>query len=101
MVSRKLYDGGVAVAGSPSLAPLAAGERLHVHPLDLDRLGADDGHRAEGVERRAPRWSLEVDADPGVARGTAWVPFNQPASTAGELIDATAPVVDLRVENLA
>ena len=44
---------------------------------------------------------LEVEADPGVARGTAWLPFNQPSSTAGALLDAAAPVVDLRLENLA
>ena len=44
---------------------------------------------------------LEVQADPGVARGTAWLPFNQPSSTAGALLDSTAPVIDLRLENLA
>ena len=43
---------------------------------------------------------LEVEADGRVARGTAWLPFNQPGSTGTELLDSGAGVVDLRVENL-
>ncbi|MGA1541089.1 MAG: NADH-quinone oxidoreductase subunit NuoG, partial [Ilumatobacteraceae bacterium] len=43
VVSRKLYDAGRNVEKSPSLAPLAPGAALHLHPLDLDRLGAVDG----------------------------------------------------------
>jgi NADH-quinone oxidoreductase subunit G len=100
VVSRTLYDAGVAVAASPSLAPLAPGGRLHVHPLDLDRLGATTG-TALKVSSATASLVLEVEADPGVARGTAWLPFNQPASTAGALLDSTAPVIDLRLENLA
>jgi NADH-quinone oxidoreductase subunit G len=99
VVSRTLYDSGVAVAASPSLAPLAPGGRLHVHPLDLDRLGATTG-TALKVSSASASLVLEVEADPGVARGTAWLPFNQPSSTAGALLDSTAPVVDLRLENL-
>ena len=100
VVSRTLYDAGVAVATSPSLAPLAPGGRLHVHPLDLDRLGATTG-TALKVSSASASLVLEVEADPGVARGTAWLPFNQPSSTAGALLDSTAPVIDLRLENLA
>jgi NADH-quinone oxidoreductase subunit G len=99
VVSRTLYDAGVAVATSPSLAPLAPGGRLHVHPLDLDRLGATTG-TALKVSSASASLVLEVEADPGVARGTAWLPFNQPSSTAGALLDSTAPVIDLRLENL-
>ena len=100
VVSRTLYDAGVAVATSPSLAPLAPGGRLHVHPLDLDRLGATTG-TALKVSSASASLVLEVEADAGVARGTAWLPFNQPSSTAGALLDSTAPVIDLRLENLA
>jgi len=100
VVSRTLYDAGVAVTTSPSLAPLAPGGRLHVHPLDLDRLGATTG-TALKVSSASASLVLEVEADPGVARGTAWLPFNQPSSTAGALLDSTAPVIDLRLENLA
>ena len=38
--------------------------------------------------------------DPTVLRGTAWVPFNQPGGNVGDLIDVTAPVTDVRIENL-
>ena len=34
------------------------------------------------------------------ARGTVWVPFNQPGGTVGELIDCHAAVTDVRIENL-
>jgi NADH-quinone oxidoreductase subunit G len=99
VASRTLYDAGVAVTESPSLAPLAPGERLHAHPLDLDRLGATTG-TALKVSSAGTSLVLEVEADPSVARGTAWLPFNQPASIAGALLDSTAPVIDLRLENL-
>jgi hypothetical protein len=43
---------------------------------------------------------LAVEADPAVQRGTVWVPFNQPGSSAGDLIDVTAVITDVRIENL-
>src|SRR4051812_1831859 len=39
---RKLYDLGVLVQHSPSIAALAPGSTLLVHPYDLDRLGVAD-----------------------------------------------------------
>ncbi len=99
VVSRRLYDAGTALMASPSLAQLAAGGTLHVHPLDLDRLGASTGTR---LKVTTPRTStvLVAEADAGVARGLAWLPFNQPDGAAGELLDTASPVIDLRVENL-
>jgi hypothetical protein len=35
-----------------------------------------------------------------VVRGTVWIPFNQPGGNVGELIDYSAPVTDVRIENL-
>jgi NADH-quinone oxidoreductase subunit G len=99
VASRTLYDAGVAVSRSPSLSGLPPGGRLHVHPLDLDRLGATTGTSLK-VSTAAASLVLEVEADPGVARGTAWLPFNQPSSTAGALFDSSAPVIDLRLESL-
>ena len=99
VVSRSLYDAGVAVATSPSLAPLAPGGRLHIHPLDLDRLGATTGTSLK-VSSAGTTLVVEVEADAGVARGTAWLPFNQPGSTAADLLDSAAGAIDLRVENL-
>jgi NADH-quinone oxidoreductase subunit G len=102
VVSRKLYDQGAVVAASPSLAHLAGVPRLHVHPLDLDRLGATTGTSLK-VSSARTSVVLEAEADAGVPRGLAWLPFNQADGDgrgAGELIDNTAGVIDLRVENL-
>jgi hypothetical protein len=41
-----------------------------------------------------------VEADARLPRGVAWLPFNQPDAAAGTLIDSTASVIDLHVENL-
>jgi hypothetical protein len=35
-----------------------------------------------------------------VLRGTVWVPFNQPGVNVGDIIDCTADVIDVRIENL-
>jgi NADH-quinone oxidoreductase subunit G len=99
VVSRRLYDAGTAVTNSPFLAPLAPGERLHLHPLDLDRLGAVSGTRLKVSTARASA-VLMVEADARLPRGVAWLPFNQPDAAAGTLIDSTASVIDLHVENL-
>jgi NADH-quinone oxidoreductase subunit G len=99
VVSRTLYDRAVGTANSPSLAHLARGSALHMHPLDLERAGVVAG--AE-VKVSSPKTSLvlTVEPDQSVLRGTVWVPFNQPGANIGELIDCTAAVTDVRVENL-
>jgi hypothetical protein len=43
---------------------------------------------------------LEVQADPGVARGSASLTFNQAGDGAADLIDVTAAVTDLRLETI-
>ena len=99
VVSRTLYDAGTTVSESPSLAPLAPRARLHVHPLDLDRLGATTGTSLKVSSARASK-VLEVEADGRVPRGVAWWPFNQPGSDATDLFDPATGAIDLRVENL-
>ncbi len=98
-VSRKLYDAGQTVAHSSSLAPLAPGARLHLHPLDADRLGIATGARVKVTSPRTTL-TLEVQPDDAIARSTAWVAFNQPDASAAELIDADAWAIDVKVESL-
>ena len=98
LVSRSLYDAGITVASSPSLAPLAPGERLHVHPLDLDRLGATTGSSLK-VSSSHASLTMEVEADPAVSRGVAWLPFNQPGAAAARLLAGADGVIDVRLEN--
>lgn len=99
VVSRKLYDAGQLVAHSSSLAHLAPGARLHLHPLDADRLGASAGSLVKVTSPRTTL-SLEVAPDAGIPRGTAWVAYNQPNASAAELIDGGAWAIDVKVESL-
>jgi predicted molibdopterin-dependent oxidoreductase YjgC len=99
VVSRTLYDAGLVTQLSPSLAPLAPGASLHLHPLDLDRLGAESGAPLQ-VSTDRSGVVLDVLADPSVPRGAAWVAFNQPGSALSDLLDSESPVVDVRVERL-
>jgi len=97
VTSRALYDGGALVRHSPSLAPLASGTRFRANPHDLSRLGIRPG---DLVRVTSPRASLVLEAisDTGVPRSSAVVDFNQPDEGAGDLIDATQPVTEVRVE---
>ncbi len=99
VVGRRLYDQAVATSMSPSLAALADEAALHVHPLDLERLGATEG---SSVRVSSPRTSviLPVRPDSSVTRGTVWAAWNLAGPGIGELIDAASPVIDVRVENL-
>jgi NADH-quinone oxidoreductase subunit G len=98
VVSRKLYDNAVGTAMSPSLAHLATGSELHLHPLDIERVGSTDGADVKVTSKRASM-VFKVVADDTVVRGSAWVPFNQPGPSIGELIDSADVVTDLRVES--
>ncbi len=99
LVTRELYDLGVNNQMSPSLAGLPRGTRAGVHPADLERLGVADGGRVRVVTERG---SLEVtvQADPGVARWTVWLPFNQPGGRVSDLLSSSGPVNDARIEKV-
>ncbi|MBK5333660.1 MAG: NADH-quinone oxidoreductase subunit NuoG, partial [Ilumatobacteraceae bacterium] len=84
VVSRKLYDNAVGTAKSPSLAHLAPGSQLHLHPLDVERVGSSDGADVKVTSKRASM-VFTVVADDSVVRGSAWVPFNQPGPSISEL----------------
>ena len=99
VVSRTMYDQATGTANSPSLAHLPRGSAVHLHPLDLERVGTTDGTEVKVI---GPRSTVVFTAlaDPSVLRGTAWVPFNNPGPNVGELIDCFAAVNDVRIENL-
>jgi len=99
VISRTLYDQAVGTAHSPSLAHLPRGTAVHLHPLDLARVGTSDGVEVKVRSARATI-VLPVVADPTVVRGTAWMPWNNPGPNVGELIDCFAAVNDVRIENL-
>jgi NADH-quinone oxidoreductase subunit G len=99
VVSRVLYDQAVGTATSPSLAHLTRESAVHLHPLDLERVGTTDGHDVKVSSNRTSVVFRAV-ADSSVLRGTAWVPFNQPGPNVGELIDCFAAVNDVRIETI-
>jgi NADH-quinone oxidoreductase subunit G len=73
-LSRRLYDNGVAVQGSPALANLKAASILRLNHFDLDRLGAVTG---DVVAVSGPRGSarLPVALDDDVPRGVTEIAF--------------------------
>jgi len=102
IVSRTLYDAAVLTAASPSLAELAAGPGLSVHPADLEALGVSSG---DDIRVAGPRGSVVMPAcaDDRLRRGTVWAAFNQvdPSGVHGdirEVIDASAVANDVRLE---
>jgi NADH-quinone oxidoreductase subunit G len=70
VVTRRLYDHGVAVAGSDALAALVEGARLGLHPLDLDRFGHEPGDEVRVIGERG-EVVLALAADAAVPRGAA------------------------------
>jgi len=99
VVSRVLYDQATGTANSPSLAHLARTSAVHLHPLDLERVGTTDGHQVK-VSSTRTNVRFTAIADPSVRRGTAWVPFNQQGPNVAELIDCFAAVNDVRIETI-
>ena len=99
VASRPMWDGGVLVQRSPSLAALHPALALALNPADLDRLGlgAAPGGR---VRVSTGRGTMEVGtvANAAVPPGTAVLPFNLPEGGAGTLIDVSAPYTELTVE---
>jgi NADH-quinone oxidoreductase subunit G len=99
VAAHTLYDAGRIVQSSPSLAELATGTSLVVHPSDLGRLGVS----AEGDDVRVttPRGTitLAVVGDAATAPGTAFIAFAQGGDVGpNDLVDIAAPVTELRVE---
>jgi NADH-quinone oxidoreductase subunit G len=97
---RKLYDAAVGTAKSPSLAQLAEGASVVVHPLDLARVGVERGSHVQVISAKSTV-VLPVATSESVMRGTAWLPFNQPGNDAREMFDVQADVIDVRIEKLA
>ncbi|MGE3621506.1 MAG: NADH-quinone oxidoreductase subunit NuoG [Acidimicrobiia bacterium] len=97
VATRRLYDLGVGVQRSPALAHLAAPAPARLNPYDFDRLGVEAG---ADVELSAARGSitLPVEPDDRVPRGTVAVVLNQPGPAVAGLIDAAAPVTEVRIE---
>jgi NADH-quinone oxidoreductase subunit G len=99
VAGRRLYDQGAAVASVPQLVGLVREASLRVNPHDLDGLGVQPGGI---VKVRTANATTEVTAipDSSLPRKVVAADFNVPlaAGTVADLIDAFAPVTELRLE---
>jgi NADH-quinone oxidoreductase subunit G len=101
--TRRLYDRGSAMTGSPSLERLVSTAEALANPTDLDRLGVESG---ELVKISSPRGEavVTVRADAGVPKGVLVVEFNlwsgegSGGNAAASLIDGAAVVNDVRLD---
>ncbi len=99
VVSRKLYDRAVGTQMSRSIANLAPGSAVHVHPLDLDSLGVAEGDDVKVVSAKAAS-VLPITANARVPRGVVWSPFNQGGGTIEDIVDGAAATTDVRIERV-
>ena len=105
VATRRLYDAGSSVTGSPSLTPLVPPLVVRANPYDLDRLGAATGDR---VRLRSDRGELVLPAesDDAVPRGAVAVDFNvpvgpgTPGNAVATLIDSRNAVTEVRMESV-
>lgn len=95
----ELWNAGTKVANSPSLAGLARGLRLRVHPDTLAGLGLAGGQAVRLVSERGHVEGPAI-ADWAVPAGTVTASFNQPDGSAAAVIDASSPVTEVRLEPL-
>jgi len=96
VATRSMYDTGVLVAHSPSLAGLVPGARAALEPTEMRRHGVADG---EVVDLVGPKGTIRVPvvADAGVAAGTVHLIVNQPGVDVVAMLDAGAPVTDVKL----
>lgn len=77
--ARTMYDDGVLLRHGASLAGLAPGASVFIHPDDARRLGLVEGDQAD-VKTNAGSARLDVRLDDSLAHGAVYVPFNQPGT---------------------
>jgi predicted molibdopterin-dependent oxidoreductase YjgC len=73
-ISRRLYDHGIMMQGSPALANLAAKTTALINHFDLDRLGLGTGDEVQANAPKGPI-SLPVVLSDDMPRGTLGIVF--------------------------
>jgi predicted molibdopterin-dependent oxidoreductase YjgC len=92
-----LYDRATSTAESASLVSLARDAAVHLHPADAQRLGLREVADVR-VSANGSAIVLPVVLDDAVARGVAFVPFNQRGADVREVIRHDVPVTDAVIE---
>ncbi len=94
-----LYDRGRIVRETPFLADLVREPALRVNPHDLAALGVEDGAEVRLTGAKATL-NYAVVGDEAVPPGVGVMPFTADGEGPAVLIDADAPVTDVRVETI-
>ena len=94
---RKMYDAGTILTYCPSLSELPAGARASMHPETAENAGVSTGDEIT-VSGNSEDLSLEVVADPRVARDCVAIEFNQPNASVTRLLDVSRIVTSVTVE---
>ena len=100
VTARRLYDRGTMVSKAPSLANLGGESSARVNPADLERLGVVDGDTVALTSSRGTL-TTPITSDLTVPAGTVVLTWNQGDPSPNALIDATAPVTEVRLETRA
>ena len=100
-VSRRLYDHGIAMQGSPALANLIARTSATLHDSDMDRLGLASGDVVTVNASRGPV-RVRVARNSQTPRGTIDVVFNAvdehgETALAGDLADPASVFTQVKV----
>jgi NADH-quinone oxidoreductase subunit G len=103
-VSRRLYDRGIAVQGSPALANLVARTTAYLHHADLDHLGLQTGDVVQ-VNGRGATLSLSVALNDATPRGTMEVVFGSIDEHGDDvavrsLYDPSSAITQVKLETL-
>ena len=101
-ISRRLYDHGVAVQGSPALANLIATSTANLNHFDLDRLGLSTGDVVE-VSSPTATLNLAVALSDQTPRGTINVAFASLDESGDDvasrtLVDPKSAITQVRLE---
>jgi NADH-quinone oxidoreductase subunit G len=95
---RTLYDAGTLNQHAPAIAGLGQPATVRLNPHDFGKIGVEPGDEVTVASARGVI-TARARPDAGVPRGSAVVPFNAVGGGAGDLVDASAAVTDVRVES--
>lgn len=97
VVSRTMYDKAQSTVASQSLSGIITEAAIYVHPLDLARIGVVEGTSVRvGID--GTNIVIPVNANNGVHRGTAWLPYNHTGVDIRPLLNIASDIVDVRIE---
>ena len=97
VVDRKLWDTGVMVQQSPSLAHLAAPAILRLNPADVHLMGLEDNDYIR-VDQGDIEFDVRFEVDEAVSPRTAWLPVGLPGFDVRRLLAAGRSITNVRLQ---